>query len=98
MAAWKSRLRILEGENSELTKLLAETMLNKAALEAAMHKKRWRAVPSTTADRRCVVRFWVDQKLRSERQECRLMGESQKNSFGREDLWCWPLAERAKVY
>ena len=33
------RLRDLEGENSKLKKLLAETMLDKAALEAALQKK-----------------------------------------------------------
>ncbi len=33
------RLRELEGENAKLKKLLAETMLDKAALEAALQKK-----------------------------------------------------------
>ena len=33
------RLRDLEGENSKLKKLLAETMLDRAALEAALQKK-----------------------------------------------------------
>jgi putative transposase len=33
------RLRDLEGENSKLKKLLAETMLDKAALEAALQNK-----------------------------------------------------------
>ncbi len=33
------RLRELEGENAKLKKLLAETMLDKAALEAALRKK-----------------------------------------------------------
>ncbi len=33
------RLRDLEGENAKLKKLLAETMLDKAALEAALQKK-----------------------------------------------------------
>ena len=33
------RLRELESENAKLKKLLAETMLDKAALEAALQKK-----------------------------------------------------------
>ena len=33
------RLRDLESENAKLKKLLAETMLDKAALEAALQKK-----------------------------------------------------------
>lgn len=33
------KLRDLEGENAKLKKLLAETMLDKAALEAALQKK-----------------------------------------------------------
>lgn len=33
------RLRELEGENAKLKKLLAETMLDKDALEAALRKK-----------------------------------------------------------
>lgn len=33
------RLRELEGENAKLKKLLAETLLDKAALESALQKK-----------------------------------------------------------
>ena len=35
------RLKALERENARLKKLLAETMLDKEALEAALKKKHW---------------------------------------------------------
>jgi putative transposase len=63
------RLRALEEDNAKLNKLLAETMLDKEALQVALRKK---VLPPH--DRRAAVTEMLSQTAVSERKACSLVG------------------------